>query len=76
MARCRMYMGTIPEIWSISDDEAVRGRARALLLATALPRGVRGRTSWKHGEKASVRGIGRAVAAEQGRITGDMADGR
>ena len=69
-------MGRIPEIWSISDDGAVRGRARALLLARALPRGVRGRTSWKHGEKASVRGIGRAVAAEQGRITGYMVNGR
>ena len=69
-------MGRIPEIWSISDDEAVRGRARALQLARALPRGVRGRTGWKHGEKVNVRGIGRAVAAEQGRITGDMVDGR
>ena len=67
-------MGRIPEIWSISDDEAVRGRARALLLATALPRGVRGHTGWNHGEKANVRGIGRVIAAEQGRITGDMVD--
>ena len=71
-----MYMGGLPDIWSISDDEAVRGRARALLLERALPLGVRERTSWTHGEKANVRGIGRAIAAEQGRITGYMVNGR